>query len=269
MASAREIWCTLLIAFCSSAATVIATSELFMDWEGQRLLSISSERCQVFVDSNEISYMTQRNSIQHIGQQEMGYMIKACSMMDRPIQNRPALFVYPGTKWCGSGSTASSFSELGSLFNEDRCCREHDFCPASLRSGQCRNGLCNTSPFTRSHCECDVQFRRCLQSVGSAASHALGALYFNIARVPCFSAVRQPTRVARLGFDTGCDNPYSQCLGPPRRETQPTYRYHSLAPYSFPGFGSPFSQVSAHPYSAGPNRISNVLFGVFRLFGVV
>jgi hypothetical protein len=68
--------------------------------------------------------------------------------------------------------------------------------------------------FLRSHCECDMQFRRCLQSVGSSASHALGALYFNIARVPCFSEVRQPTRVARLGYDTGCDGPYSQWYEP-------------------------------------------------------
>lgn len=59
-----------------------------------------------------------------------------------------------------------------------------------------------------------MQFRRCLQSVGSSASHALGALYFNIARVPCFSEVRQPTRVARLGYDTGCDGPYSQWYEP-------------------------------------------------------
>jgi hypothetical protein len=59
-------------------------------------------------------------------------------------------------------------------------------------------------------------------------------------------------------------------LGPPRRETQPIYRYHSLAPYALPGFSqSPFGQFSAHPYSAIPNRISNVLVGVFRLFGVV
>ena len=59
-----------------------------------------------------------------------------------------------------------------------------------------------------------MQFRRCLQSVGSSASHALGALYFNIARVPCFSEVRQPTRVARLGYDTACDGPYSQWYEP-------------------------------------------------------
>jgi hypothetical protein len=42
----------LLVLVLAAAALrqAIALPELFMDWEGQRMLSISSERCQVFVD---------------------------------------------------------------------------------------------------------------------------------------------------------------------------------------------------------------------------
>jgi len=138
MTRIREFVSKCVVLLSLSAVQVIATPELFMDWEGQRMLSISSERCQVFVDrwgfyisskkvsvlllfhsilhgkikknawkwnfartkffSNEISYMMQRGSIRHIGAQEMGFMINACSMMNKPIQNRPTFFIYPGKK---------------------------------------------------------------------------------------------------------------------------------------------------------------------------
>lgn len=55
-----------------------------------------------------------------------------------------------GTKWCGPGSIARSYEDLGVLSKVDRCCREHDNCPVSLSAGQCnKNGICNNSPFTR------------------------------------------------------------------------------------------------------------------------
>jgi hypothetical protein len=42
--------------------------------------------------------MMQRGSIRHIGGQEMGFMINACGMMHKPLQNRPTFFIYPGEK---------------------------------------------------------------------------------------------------------------------------------------------------------------------------
>jgi len=40
----------LVLVLAAALHQAIALPELFMDWEGQRMLSISSERCQVFVD---------------------------------------------------------------------------------------------------------------------------------------------------------------------------------------------------------------------------
>jgi hypothetical protein len=40
----------LLVLLALAAHQASALPELFMDWEGQRMLSVSSERCQVFVD---------------------------------------------------------------------------------------------------------------------------------------------------------------------------------------------------------------------------
>ncbi|XP_050548186.1 phospholipase A(2)-like [Daktulosphaira vitifoliae] len=58
-------------------------------------------------------------------------------------------FIYPGTKWCGPGNIAKSYSDLGVYKKEDSCCREHDHCTRFLETGQCTDKLCNTSPYTR------------------------------------------------------------------------------------------------------------------------
>lgn len=56
---------------------------------------------------------------------------------------------------------------MGRYAEEDRCCREHDLCPHTLSAGECKRGLCNHQPFTRSHCDCDMKFRRCLQQLNT------------------------------------------------------------------------------------------------------
>ncbi|XP_036339583.1 uncharacterized protein LOC118748932 isoform X2 [Rhagoletis pomonella] len=93
-------------------------------------------------------------------------------------------FIYPGTKWCGPGTAAVDYSDLGSHFAEDRCCREHDHCPNVLNVGECRRGLCNSGTFTRSHCDCDARLRKCLQSLNTA--NTLGAIFYNVVQVTCF-----------------------------------------------------------------------------------
>lgn len=65
------------------------------------------------------------------------------------------------------GSLASEYSDVGRYADEDRCCREHDLCPSILSPGECKRGLCNTQSFTRSHCDCDARFRRCLQGLNT------------------------------------------------------------------------------------------------------
>lgn len=39
---------------------------------------------------------------------------------------------------------------------------------------------------TRSHCDCDVVFRKCLQNVNSETANTIGAIFFNIIQVICF-----------------------------------------------------------------------------------
>ncbi|XP_071448352.1 uncharacterized protein [Hetaerina americana] len=95
--------------------------------------------------------------------------------------------IYPGTKWCGPGDVARNYWDLGKLADEDRCCRTHDHCPESIAPGRCTHGICNTAPFTRSHCECDERFRQCLQTLKSPAADTIGALYFNVGNPLCFA----------------------------------------------------------------------------------
>lgn len=65
------------------------------------------------------------------------------------------------------GTLASEYSDVGRYADEDRCCREHDLCPYTLSPGECKRGLCNQQQFTRSHCDCDAKFRRCLQALNT------------------------------------------------------------------------------------------------------
>lgn len=95
-------------------------------------------------------------------------------------------FIYPGTKWCGPGTAATSYDDLGQHAREDRCCREHDMCPDVLNVGDCRRGLCNRGTFTRSHCDCDARFRRCLQAANTETANTLGAIFYNVVQVTCF-----------------------------------------------------------------------------------
>ncbi|XP_033237688.1 uncharacterized protein [Drosophila pseudoobscura] len=95
-------------------------------------------------------------------------------------------FIYPGTKWCGPGTAATSYDDLGAHTREDRCCREHDMCPDVLNVGECRRGLCNRGTFTRSHCDCDARFRRCLQAANTETANTLGAIFYNVVQVTCF-----------------------------------------------------------------------------------
>lgn len=85
---------------------------------------------------------------------------------------------------------ANSYDDLGHHSLEDACCREHDHCPSTIAPQQCIHGICNSSPFTRSHCDCDAKFRRCLQNINTEVANTLGALFFNVIQVTCFKERR-------------------------------------------------------------------------------
>ncbi|XP_055533910.1 phospholipase A(2) isoform X3 [Wyeomyia smithii] len=148
-------------------------------------------------------------------------------------------FIYPGTKWCGPGSIAANYTDVGRYADEDRCCREHDMCPNILVPGECRRGLCNRGAFTRSHCDCDARFRRCLQNLNTEIANTLGAVFFNVIQVTCFGE-RRPCSI----WQSNEIHPTDSC---------PLQFYGSnqyALPYAQPAFRNPIKR-SFDEYSFG------------------
>ncbi|CRL07447.1 CLUMA_CG020416, isoform A, partial [Clunio marinus] len=86
---------------------------------------------------------------------------------------------FPGTKWCGPGNTADGYDDLGKDKEVDACCRQHDHCD-NIASGEEKHGLKNDDYFTRLHCQCDKEFKQCLQSANSKRGNYIGNFYFNV-----------------------------------------------------------------------------------------
>uniref|UniRef100_A0A8C5B5X0 Phospholipase A2-like central domain-containing protein n=2 Tax=Gadus morhua TaxID=8049 RepID=A0A8C5B5X0_GADMO len=107
------------------------------------------------------------------------------------ISRRKRSWLFPGTLWCGVGSSAMEYNQLGMFESADKCCREHDHCVHIIRSFTVNYGMFNTNLFTVSHCDCDQRFRQCLLGVNDTISDMVGYSFFNILRVPCFNLVRQ------------------------------------------------------------------------------
>ncbi|XP_064585645.1 protein PROCA1 [Zonotrichia leucophrys gambelii] len=93
---------------------------------------------------------------------------------------------YPGTLWCGAGSNADSYEQLGEHRDTDRCCREHDHCQHVIHPFTARYGYRNLRWHTISHCDCDLRLKQCLRRVNDTASRAVGQAFFNVIQVPCF-----------------------------------------------------------------------------------
>ena len=70
-------------------------------------------------------------------------------------RTRRSLLVYPGTKWCGKGSSAHFYDDLGDSRDTDMCCRAHDFCPFTISGLTSKYNLFNYRFHTLSHCDCD------------------------------------------------------------------------------------------------------------------
>ena len=67
------------------------------------------------------------------------------------------MFIYPGTNWCGTGTSATEFHDLGEQRGTDKCCRTHDFCPYTIEGFTKKYGHFNYRFHTISHCECDIR----------------------------------------------------------------------------------------------------------------
>ena len=69
-----------------------------------------------------------------------------------------AMLIYPGTNWCGAGSVAQGYNDLGLNINTDKCCREHDHCPYTIPSFGSNYNIFNYRFHTISHCGCDQRW---------------------------------------------------------------------------------------------------------------
>lgn len=99
---------------------------------------------------------------------------------------RKRSWTFPGTLWCGIGSKAFGFYELGMFESADRCCREHDHCHHIIPAFTVNYGVFNPNFYTVSHCDCDQRFRQCLLDVNDTISSMVLYSFFKILKVPCF-----------------------------------------------------------------------------------
>ncbi|KAF7649252.1 hypothetical protein LDENG_00144520 [Lucifuga dentata] len=104
---------------------------------------------------------------------------------------RKRSWIFPGTLWCGTGSKAMAYEQLGMFESTDRCCREHDHCKHMIPAFTVNYGVFNPNFFTVSHCDCDQRFRQCLFHVNDTISSMVGYSFFNILRVPCIEFIQQ------------------------------------------------------------------------------
>ena len=81
------------------------------------------------------------------------------SSVNPPSQSRykRSMMIYPGTNWCGAGTNAKVYDELGDNTGTDRCCREHDHCPYVINRLSTSYSYWNYRFHTLSHCSCEAR----------------------------------------------------------------------------------------------------------------
>ncbi|XP_051279427.1 group 3 secretory phospholipase A2-like [Dicentrarchus labrax] len=104
---------------------------------------------------------------------------------------RKRSWIFPGTLWCGTGSKAVGYDQLGMFESTDRCCREHDHCLHVIPAFTRNYGVFNSKFFTVSHCDCDQRFRQCLIGANDTIASMVGYSFFSILQVPCFELKEQ------------------------------------------------------------------------------
>nr|XP_055073726.1 group 3 secretory phospholipase A2 [Misgurnus anguillicaudatus] len=119
------------------------------------------------------------------------------------IRQKRALFVLPGTLWCGRGTSANNYEQLGMFEHADRCCREHDHCEHIIRAFSVNYGVFNSKLFTISHCDCDHRFKQCLLAGNDTISNMVGYSFFNVLKIHCFE-LSQRKRCTQFNWFGAC-----------------------------------------------------------------
>ncbi|XP_055305045.1 acidic phospholipase A2 PA4-like isoform X2 [Sitodiplosis mosellana] len=229
MSSLRASTIILICALCVVVESAVLISDIGM----HRMIELNSKRpfCKSHVDRGDIQRMllaSDQRRVRYVPLEVIEALEKECKEVGglQPEIQGGLAFIYPGTKWCGPGSIATEYSDVGRYAEEDRCCREHDLCPNQLSPGECKRGLCNQQPFTRSHCDCDIKFRRCLQQLNTETANTLGAVFFNVVQVTCFKERRPCSTHQRVGYNkTKVDEMCSQWKYRPSEKYIPSIQY--------------------------------------------
>uniref|UniRef100_H2M928 phospholipase A2 n=1 Tax=Oryzias latipes TaxID=8090 RepID=H2M928_ORYLA len=135
---------------------------------------------------------------------------------------RKRSWLFPGTLWCGTGSRARGYDQLGMFERADVCCREHDHCQHSIPALSVSYGVFNHHFFTVSHCNCDQRFRQCLKRMNDSVSSMIGYTFFSVLQVPCFDSEEQHlTKIKRVGSERKSSKAKPRCepRDPPRGDT--------------------------------------------------
>ncbi|XP_044002541.1 phospholipase A2 isoform X2 [Aphidius gifuensis] len=187
----------LMMMMILGLSSSINASVLVADNTMSRMVELNADApfCSLYTDRGVIQRMilsTDPKKVRQMSANLVADLEETCKELNKGKNQTPGGgLIYPGTKWCGPGTTAQSYDDLGPEHrNEDYCCREHDHCQNVINPDQCIHGICNNSPFTRSHCDCDAKFRRCLQNLNTEVANTLGALFFNVIQVICFKERR-------------------------------------------------------------------------------
>ncbi|XP_053985811.1 acidic phospholipase A2 PA4 isoform X2 [Hylaeus volcanicus] len=189
------------------------SSVLVADTTMSRMVELIADApfCALYTDRGVIQSMVlsaDPKKVRQMSSNLVADLVETCkASRDKGKNQKPGGgLIYPGTKWCGPGNLATSYDDLGQHRLEDACCREHDHCPITIEPKECMPGICNRSPFTRSHCDCDAKFRRCLQNLNTEVANTLGALFFNVIQVACFKERRPCSQWQRVGYEESVSN---------------------------------------------------------------
>ncbi|KAK9892742.1 hypothetical protein WA026_021934 [Henosepilachna vigintioctopunctata] len=179
-----------LVIFISGLTLLHGSSVLIADNSMSNMIELTSKApfCRIHKDRGVIRaklLASDQRRVRQMTDDSIAKLVAVCNS-DNVRSAHQGGFIYPGTKWCGPGNNALDYSDLGYHSKEDRCCREHDHCSMYLLPGHCERGICNKSPYTRSHCDCDAKFRKCLQNVNSETANTIGAIFFNVIQIICF-----------------------------------------------------------------------------------